>query len=314
MTARPQVSVIVPVFNRQAWLGETLDSIASQNFDDYEVIVIDDGSTDASLRVAEERESVSDGRIRVVSIGNSGVPTARNVGMAQAHGDYFAFLDSDDAWLPGHLEKAMAAFEHDPDLGLVHANIERVDPHGRHLEVPVRHWHECDEPFETIALRHEHVACSTAVVSRSAIEAVGDFDERFTGLGCEDRDLWLRIADRFRIRYLDHIGTRYRVHPAGLSSDGVRMDRARRLLIEKLAQSDRGHELVAAMEAMLESDLGLESLTHRQYRNAIRQQWLAIRLDPSARVLWKRMARTLAAACLSVLSPGHGATGARSPR
>jgi glycosyltransferase involved in cell wall biosynthesis len=311
---RPRVSVIVPVFNRDAWLGEALDSIAAQTYEDYEVIIVDDGSTDRSREIALDRSRKSRGRIRVIAIGNSGVATARNTGLSEARGLYFAFLDSDDAWLHDHLERAVAAFEHDPDLGLVHANIERIDTRGRSLDVPVRHWQEVSDPFEAIALRHEHVACSTAVVAREAIEVVGKFDERFNGLGCEDRDLWLRIADRFRIRYLDHVATRYRVHPTSLSADLARMHQARRLLIEKLGRSERGRDLVAGMEAMIESDLGLEYLMRRKHRDAIRQQWLAIRLDPTARLLWKRLARVLFTSCLHGLSAGRASLSMRGAR
>lgn len=309
MSERPQVSVIVPVFNREAWLAEALDSIAAQTFGDYEVIVVDDGSTDRSRQIAFERSREPDSRVRVIPISNSGVATARNTALTEARGVYFAFLDSDDAWLPDHLARAVAAFEHDPDLGLVHANIERIDTRGRPLNVPVRHWQQISDPFEAIALRREHVACSTAVVSREAIEVVGKFDERFNGLGCEDRDLWLRIAERFRIRYLDHVATRYRVHATSLSADLARMHQARRLLIEKLGQSSRGRDLVTGMEAMIESDLGLEYLMRRQYSDAIRQQWLAVRLDPSARVLWKRLARVVATTCFHGLSPRRGPVG-----
>jgi glycosyltransferase involved in cell wall biosynthesis len=299
MSAAPLVSVIVPVFNRQRWLPEALTSVFAQTFDDYELIVVDDGSTDQSRLVAMRAVERHPGRCHIRSISNSGVATARNTGMVAARGQYIAFLDSDDAWLPNHLERAMDAFNLDPDLGLVHANIERIDAAGEPLGIPIRHWQVIEHAFEAIALRHEHVACSTVIVSRDAIEAVGKFDERFDRLGCEDRDLWLRIADRYRIRYLPHVGARYRDHATGLSADLPRMQEARRLLIAKLGESDRGRPLVAAMEAMMESDLGFEYLIRHQYIEAIRQQWVALQLDPSERILWKRLLRVIATVCLA---------------
>lgn len=311
MTATPQVSVILPVFNREAWLGQALDSVADQTFTDYEVIVVDDGSTDDSCEIALQRSLASNGKIRVVSISNSGVATARNSGIATANGQYFAFLDSDDAWLPNHLENAMTAFEHDPDLGFVHANIERIDIKGRALNVPIRDWARIEDAFEAIALRREHVACSTVVVSREAIKTVGEFDERFNRLGCEDRDLWLRIADRFRICYLDYVGARYRVHPTSLSANSARMHQARRLLVAKLGQAARDHGFLTGMEAMVESDLGLDHLVHQRYGDAIRQQWLAVRIDPGARLLWKRLVRALVTAGRAGISSKRDPVGVR---
>ncbi len=302
MSVQPRVSVIVPVLNGARWLREALNSILDQTMNDLEIIVIDDGSSDGSPDIARSMCEQGERRVRVFEFDHGGLATARNRGMERALGDYYALLDSDDAWLPHHLEAAMAAFDNDPDLGLVHANIQRVDEHGAAIGVPKRHWDTAEDAFEAIALRHEHVSCPTAVVAREAIEAVGGFDERFNGLGCEDRDLWLRVSERFRIRYLDHVAARYRVHSSSMSVNRERMDRARRLLISKLGDSRRGRALVGAMEAMLESDLGLEYLERGRFPAALRQQVIALRLDPGARVIWKRLVRVAVSACF----PGRG--------
>lgn len=294
MIVNARVSVIVPVLNGARWLREALESVIDQTMDDFEVIVVDDGSDDGSPDIARSMGGLDESRIRVLEFDHGGLATARNRGMERARGHYFAFLDSDDAWLPHHLETAMAAFEHDPDLGLVHANIQRVDENGAAIEVPRRHWDTEEDAFEVIALRHEHVSCPTVVVAREAIDAVGGFDERFNGLGCEDRDLWLRISERFRVRYIDQVTARYRMHASSMSVNRERMDRARRLLIAKLGDSRRGRALVGAMEAMLESDLGLEFLKRGQMAAALRQQVIALRLDPGARVVWKRLLRVAA--------------------
>lgn len=298
MSAAPRVSVIVPVLNGARWLGEALESARAQTFSDLEIIIVDDGSTDGSPDIARRLRERGDDRIRLFEFDHGGLATARNRAIRRARGDYFALLDSDDAWLPDHLERAMNAFEQDPDLGLVHANIERVDEQGRSIEIPVRHWQSADDAYEAIALRHEHVSCPTAVVSREAIETVGGFDERFNGLGCEDRDLWIRVSERFRLRYLEHVTARYRVHSASMSVNHERMDRARRLLIAKLAHSPRGLALVGAMEAMIESDIGLDHLERRRIGAALRHQWRALRLDPGSRVVWKRLLRVAISALL----------------
>lgn len=290
----PLVSVITPVFNGAPWLAESLDSALAQTFPFLEIIVVNDGSTDDSLAIARARAR-NDGRIRVIDQDNAGLPSARNRALKMARGAYLALLDADDAWFPNHLELAMQAFECDPDLGLVHANIERVDADGARVGIPVRYWHEAMDAFDALALRHEHVSCPTAVFSRSAMDTVGGFDPRFTGLGCEDRDLWLRIAARFRIRYIDQVTARYRLHPASMSAASERMALARQMLVAKLAESAQGARLVSQMEAMIDSDLGLGLSQQGCHVQAIARQWGALRQCPTDRLIQRRFISALVA-------------------
>lgn len=288
----PMVSVITPVFNGARWLKESLDSALAQTFPYLEIIVVNDGSTDHSLEIAGELAR-GDQRVRIIDQDNAGLPAARNRALQASRGAYLALLDADDAWLPNHLMLALEAFERDPDLGLVHANIERVDADGVLVDIPDRTWTRDMDAFDALALRHEHVCCPTAVFSRQALDTVGDFDLRFTGLGCEDRDLWLRIAARFRIRFLNQVTARYRVHPASMSASGERMALARQLLVAKLAGSDQGARLVARMEAMIDSDLGLTLYERGCYSQSITQQWKALRQCPTEPLIQRRFARSL---------------------
>ena len=137
------------------------------------------------------------------------------------------------------------------------------------------------------------MACPTAVFSREALRQVGGFDPQFTHLGCEDRDLWLRIAERFRIRYLDVVTADYRVHAKSMSRNRERMARARQRLLCKLALSPRGKPLYAQAQAMVESDLGLEYLAEGRVREAIAAQCRAITTHPRAVLPWRRLVRTL---------------------
>lgn len=309
----PLVSVITPVFNGAAWLGEALDSALAQSFRSLEVIVVNDGSTDDSLAIARAKARKDD-RIRIIDQANAGLPAARNRALTAARGAYLALLDADDAWLPNHLMAAMQAFELDPDLGLVHSNVHRVDSDGALIDVPVRTWHKGMDAFEALALRHEHVCCPTAVFSRLALDTVGGFDLIFTGLGCEDRDLWLRIAARFRIRYLNQITARYRLHSGSMSADNERMALARQMLVAKLAESERGARLVSRMEAMIDSDLGLCLSGEGRLLQAIAQQWCALRQYPREQLIQRRFVRSLLAPCLLLLprSFPHSLRGGRT--
>jgi glycosyltransferase involved in cell wall biosynthesis len=296
----PLVSVITPVFNGATWLEESIDSALAQTFPFLEIIVVNDGSTDDSLAIARARAR-NHSRIRVIDQDNAGLPNARNRALKMARGAYMALLDADDAWLPNHLQLAMQAFERDPDLGLVHANIERIDADGARVNIPERSWHEDMDAFDALALRHEHVSCPTAVFSRAAIDMVGGFDPRFTGLGCEDRDLWLRIAARFRIRFLDQVTARYRLHPASMSAASERMALARQLLVAKLAVSAQGARLVSQMEAMIDSDLGLGLSEQGRHIRAIARQWAALHQSPTDRLIQRRFIGALLAPCRSLV-------------
>jgi glycosyltransferase involved in cell wall biosynthesis len=288
----PRVTAIVPLYNTRAYLEQALDSALAQHYRDFEVVVVDDGSTDGSGEIASSYARRFPRRVRLLQQANAGLPAARNTALQAGRGDYFALLDADDVWHPDHLALAMDAFDADPDLGLVHANIRRIDSDGRVLGVPQRHWRPDLDAYRTLALREEHVACPTAVFSREAVRQVGGFDPQFTHLGCEDRDLWLRIAERFRLRYLDHVAADYRVHARGMSRNRERMARARQRLLCKLALSPRGKPLYGAARAMVESDLGLEYLAEGRLREAFAAQLRAIASHPRAALPWRRLART----------------------
>ena len=288
----PRVTAIVPLYNTRAYIEQALDSALAQRYRRFEVVVVDDGSTDGSGEIVRRYVARFPRRVRLVQQPNAGLPAARTTALYAGRGDYFALLDADDAWHPDHLAQAMDAFDADPDLGLVHANIRRIDGEGRLLGVPARHWRPGIDAYRVLALREEHVACPTAVFSREAVNKVGGFDPQFTHLGCEDRDLWLRIAERFRLRYLDRVAADYRVHAHGMSRNRERMARARQRLLCKLALSPRGKPLYGVARAMIESDLGLEYLAEGRLRDALAAQLRAIARCPNARLPWRRLART----------------------
>jgi glycosyltransferase involved in cell wall biosynthesis len=287
----PRVSVLVPAWNAQAYLADALDSALAQSYRSFEVVVVDDGSTDATTAIARRYAYRSNGRIRLLRQANAGLPAARNAAMAAAQGEFFALLDSDDVWQPNHLAHAVAALDADPTVGLVHANIERMDGEGHSLGVPLRFWNLQPDAYAAIALRHEHVSCPTAVFRRACVDDVGGFDPRFTGLGCEDRDLWLRIAERWRLRYLDLVSARYRIHGSNMSANRERMAAARRALVEKMAQSPRGAALARHAAAMVDSDLGHELLASGDCAGALRAQLRALRTRPLTTLAWRRLLR-----------------------
>ena len=123
----PLVSVIVPVYNGERFLRAALDSALAQTFQDIEIIVVDDGSKDSSGAIADEYAARNPGKFVVIHAQNGGVVPARNAGIAVARGRYLAMLDADDEWMPHHLAASVALLEKNSSVGLVHANIERIN-------------------------------------------------------------------------------------------------------------------------------------------------------------------------------------------
>ena len=208
----PAVSVIINCLNGEQYLREAIDSVLSQTFQDWEVIVWDNASTDKTAEIAESYG----GRVRVFR-GAETVPLgqARNLAANESCGDYVAFLDCDDIWMPEKLEKQVALFEQNPKVGLVYCDATNFSSRGTLNRI-----HEYITPRRGNAFRelyrHYFLAMSAVIVKRSAVEKVGGwFDERFHA--CEEAELFLRIAKEYEIDYVDEVLTKRRLHESNAS-------------------------------------------------------------------------------------------------
>jgi glycosyltransferase involved in cell wall biosynthesis len=182
----PCISVIIPTYNRCWILKEALDSVLSQEYNDFEIIVVDDGSNDATAALLS---SYGD-RITSIYQKNSGVSAARNAGILMAKGNYIAFLDSDDMWLPQKLSCQIDFFRSHPEAAICQTdeiwirNGVRVNPKNRHKKPSGMIF----EPSLQLCL----VSPSAVMIQKSLFDAIGLFNEAFPA--CEDYDLWLRIG------------------------------------------------------------------------------------------------------------------------
>jgi glycosyltransferase involved in cell wall biosynthesis len=279
---RPIVSAIMPIYNSERYLAAALDSVLAQTLGNVEVVAVDDGSTDASAAIADRYAAAHPHVVRVIHQPNGGVCHARNSALAAARGDYFALLDADDIWLPHHLEASVALLRRRPELDLVHADIERIDRDGNSLGCKERHWDQVgDDAFVALFLRREHVCCLTAVFRREAVERVGGFDERFNRLGCEDRDLWLRITSTAPIAYIDNVHARYRLHGNNMSANFDRMRQARLRLVDKFSETERGRPLRRRALAAADCNLGDELMDADQRRAAFGAYARAFAMRPA---------------------------------
>lgn len=210
-------SVVIATYNRARFLGEAIDSVLCQTHPEFEVIVVDDGSTDGTRALVERYLP----RVRYVWQPNRERGAARNHGLRLASGDFIAFLDSDDAWTPDKLERDLARFEERPDAGLVYSDIQLVDVDGRPLRRLRRRGHEgwVTGPL----LRKNFVSNGAHLIRAEAVRAAGGFREELEFVGSEDWELWVRLSTRIRFAYVPAATARIRVHADNTTGDPTRM-------------------------------------------------------------------------------------------
>jgi glycosyltransferase involved in cell wall biosynthesis len=210
--SRPPVSVIIPTHNRANLLGRAIKSVLSQTFEDFELIVVDDASTD---RTPEVVGSIDDGRIRYIRLKkNSGAPIARNTGIKKSRGEFIAFLDDDDEWLPMRLEVQLKKFEGlEKSVGVVYGGFYYVSQeNGKILGRNVPKFRGDVYPY---LLKENFIGSPTLLIRRKCFKKAGLFDPLLTS--SQDWDMWLRIAKHYKFDYVNEIIAKYYVHGRQIS-------------------------------------------------------------------------------------------------
>lgn len=194
----PTVSVIIPTYNRALMVKDAIQSVLDQTYTDYEIIVVDDGSTDDTSRVINGLRSYSR-KVHYIHQGNKGRSAARNIGVRAARGDYIAFLDSDDMFLPEKLHVQVMTLENNLNFGMVYSPVLKMDEHGNILK-DIDHGREKLTGFiypELLFIKKNVITIPGVMVRMRVLREVGGFDE--TMHICEDLDLWRRIAMHHQI-------------------------------------------------------------------------------------------------------------------
>lgn len=233
--AEPVVSVVIPTFNRAHLIARSLRSVLAQTFTAYEVLVVDDGSSDNTEAVVR---SLDDARIRYFWQENGGTSAARNRGMREARGEFIAFLDSDDEWLPEKLELQVAHFRALPDrVGLINAGAQTLtDGAAPETFIPNQSGNLHRQLLERNVLH-----AGTVMIRKSVVERVGYFDERLPAI--EDYDYWVRISACYEIDFVPVPLMRYydTASPERRSRATRANLRARELFYRKHAAEMRRH-------------------------------------------------------------------------
>ncbi len=228
----PTVDIITPAYNAAKFLPAAIESVIAQTFEDWRILLIDDGSTDDTEAVVAPFVQQLGPKLRYIKQPNGGLPAARNAAIRASTAEFLALLDADDLWLPSRLSDSLASFENDPQIGISYGFVSRVDQNGSVLDTFTnrqKHGEGWIAPF--IYMRMVDLPCPTIMFRRQCIDDVGFFDE--TLKATEDRDLWLRIALRYKVAVAPHLIAHYRTSPTSMTTDPYRMLSAQLQFIQK---------------------------------------------------------------------------------
>ena len=299
----PLISVIMPVYNGEKTIRETIESVFNQTFPDWELIVINDGSQDATLQILN---SIQDPRLRVFSYPNAGQATSRNRGISQACGEYISFIDADDLWTPDKLEAQLQVLQANPQAAVAYSwtkcidEVGQVSRRGSHISVT-------GDVYKNLLVVNFLENGSNPLIRRQALNEVGSFDESLTP--AEDWDLWLRLAARYHFEAVSSPQILYRVSVKSATANVWRLEAACLEVIERACT-----QAPESVEHLKKYSLGntYKYLTYKAIEGpperkkglvAARFLWQAVRNDPAllrTKVLFKVL---LKIAAITILPP-----------
>lgn len=295
----PCVSVVIPAFNAEEFIRETLDSVLSQTFQDFEIIVVDDGSVDRTGDIVIEYGHP----VRYIKTENHGPSHARNVGIRSSKGRYVAFLDADDLWTPEKLAVQISFLEQRQDVGFVFADMEMFnndkitmpsyfqslkDPLVR-AKIPGHH-DILDDPT-SLLLKCNVVPTGTVVVRRDCLEHTELFDEKISNV--EDLDLWIRLSLVCRFGCIPNVLKRKRDHQGNISKNRYKALSAAIYMCEKLSRNfpqfkDRYRREIMRRVSRHHGTFGYYYFQKNTMKKARPHLWKSLRHRPTARnaMLW----------------------------
>lgn len=281
-----KVSVIMAAYQAEATIGEAIDSVVAQTHGDWELLVVDDGSTDGTAALVRAA-ATADPRVRLIPSVHLGVLGAvRNVAIAVAAGEVIALLDADDVWLPGKLAAQVALLRARPEVGVVHTGADLLVDGERRPGPPSA---PPRGPLLAALLRNNHVYSSSAAVRTALLREHGAFDPDPGLTGSPDYELWLRLVPVTEFAYIDERLLLYRVHGGQMSAGRRRMELGALLALEKAAA--RRPDLVAADPVAWRTAFGMRRCLAGEPGRGRRDLLAALARRPWAIDTWKWLAR-----------------------
>jgi len=224
----PTISVIIPVYNGEKTIKQTVESVLNQTFKDFELLIINDGSQDATLEIIQ---AINDERIQVFSYQNSGVSASRNRALTKAKGEFISFIDADDLWTPNKLELQFKALQDNPQAAVAYSWSDWIDESGQFLRSG-GHITVNGKAYEKLLLRDFIESGSNPLIRKQALDEVGCFEQSVTP--AEDWDMWLRLAARYEFVTVEVPQIFYRISPNSASFNIVKMEAGSLKVIERV--------------------------------------------------------------------------------
>ena len=269
-TSAGMFSIVMPVYNHAEYLGEAIESVMGQTFENWELIIVDDGSTDGSPAIAR-RFAQQDNRIKVITQQNSGPAKARNTALRQISGQWLAFIDSDDKYFPDALENFAKKIKANPDAAFFHGYRHRLDFDGNITELSGEHQ---DKPTGAVELFQRMYLSHLCVCwSRSLLEKVGGYNESLRS--CEDYELYLRMSLLTKFYPIGCATGLRRRHDKNLSKQTGESRWGEAEILRKFIETQGGKDVVPAEIVSLRLgrlyySSGRQYFKARKYRKAIR--------------------------------------------
>ncbi|MCJ2541340.1 glycosyltransferase family 2 protein [Thermostichus vulcanus] len=244
MNPTPTVSVIVPAYNVQQYITEALQSLICQTWQDFEVLIVNDGSTDSTAEVVETW-CQRDPRFHLLSKPNGGLASARNWGIRHAHGELIALLDADDRYLPQKIASHVEILQRHLDVGVVYSASKVIRDDGRPTWLTLSGRPVHSDPLLAMLCKNFIGHGSNAIFRRELFDQIGGFDESLRS--CEDLDFWIKVAEQGSHRFYRHPQAlcEYRVRPSGLSFNVKKMQECGEQVLQ--AAFNRSKEKVEPM-------------------------------------------------------------------
>jgi glycosyltransferase involved in cell wall biosynthesis len=224
----PLISVIIPVYNGEKTIQETIESVLNQTFKDFELLIINDGSQDATLDIVER---IKDPRLKVFSCPNAGVSATRNRGISLASGEYISFIDADDLWTPDKLEAQLRVLQENPKAAVAYSWTDHIDESG-HFFRQGPHSNFTGDVYGMLLLSDFVGNGSNPLIRSQAFTEVGGFDESL--IPAADWDMWLRLAACYEFFAVTSPQILYRISPSSMSSNVWRMEAESLQIIERV--------------------------------------------------------------------------------
>lgn len=249
----PKVSIVIPSYNRAEFLSMTLDSILAQTFTDFEIVFIDDGSTDNTEEILQNYIK-RDSRIKYHKQENSERAVARSHGLSLASGKYVCLVDSDDLWYPEKLEKQLLIMENDPEIIFCYASVNRIDFHNKRVKAAKRQLEGYSGYIFFDLLKRNFIPSVTPMFKRELVSLIDDQVTEF--IPYEDWDYWLRLSRLGKFYHIKEPLGDYRLHP-GQSVQNVNAEKIEEVTIKVLDANTSGLD-VKGLKSHFDNDPGFQ--------------------------------------------------------